>query len=853
MFGSDKTVVQLRELRPDACRELAGVLCRRPDYGIARPSARWLSRQEEKIEALPKVLLNPGKLKRKWFESISKLENRLGEYLPESIPNTGRVVPPSAVLCPSHERLNCYLIRNIFFAVTKEVSGDYMDALRECPGKNPAVSAFLTRIDSLHAFWVDREVFQKMFGASPHDDRFVRIESNCEACILAAIGANGQILADLYGWLKVRRKHVRDFNRAAKSNGTKREEPVYLHRLVRLWIEHLKKADRDEVRRRGGDISAELIRIWPSVKRDYKKKKKAAGKANGDTYQEIRTNKDGSKKIVQVRGQDHGFNIRLPRTNVESAALQRNMAGLHHVSDARSVYRDGTVIDDEGMYTDSVIADFQRLGIDLQDRAGQANARPGAPASQRDGFANRFAGEVPPPLPNDYLARMEDDDDDDDKEDETYQHEYDERDYAEEAASVLKVQNWYQQQAFNATKTNLSSLDAGSIHPAFATNRSALPEALDIRKDQRVESYQPARKGWQKPERDIDEPVLHSPGADARSEWEDASVYTTADAFESVNLAGAPPMPQIPSQYRYDQRSRRDLPPIDTNSSVPGLSSIPDLYPDRGSSQAFSPQSSRGPREDPFEYDGRKRPSGPDPEPFSRPPPRPPQTKADRRKYLFHDDDSVAASHLTITNKKYLRQNKGRIKEVPVEANPFVRKESKRVKRDDGGDVEMTSPMSPHSRGGSSRGGGYDDGRPRYEGYAALNREAEERARRAASNRYDDEPVRPRSGGSRSNTTYSTGPRYEGYAALNREAEERSARDTRSRDHVYPYSPDTDTPPTSRLGSPRTDQGRGGWGDDASEIRPIDSASNMAWRKDSHATTTLGDFIDSHRSHERRR
>ncbi|KAF7539276.1 hypothetical protein G7054_g2241 [Neopestalotiopsis clavispora] len=867
-------IVELRELSKKDVLQLTEVLSRRPDYGIARPSNRWLNGQKEKVDGLPKTLLNTkNRLQRFGIDMLTKLDKHQEDE--------DKVLPPRAILCHAHERLNQFLIREIFLALTSEVSGDYMSALREWPGKNPAISAFLTRLDSIHAFWVSRKVFEDLFGTSPHDDRFVRIESSCEACILAAIGANGQILADLFAWVKVRMDDVKNFNRDAKRVGNGREDD-----------------NEVEVRGRAESVAAELVQIWPSISKLSADKQKAARKGKGTYRQMLRTKGDDSDHVTEARGADRGFNIRLPQTNLESAALQRNMAELHNVSDAASVYRDGTVVDVRGMYTDSVIADFQRLGLDLQNRAGQDTARTGAPASPADASVNRSAAEGQPAAPNTQHHASRNNDDRNEQDD-TYQHEYDERDYAEEAASVLKVQSWYQQQAFSTTKTNLGNLDTESVHPAFATNRSALPEALDIRRDKRAESYQPARKGWEQPVREAEPEILH-PNADARSEWEDASVYTTADAFESVNLAGQPPMPQIPSRYTDSQRGRSDLPHVDTTSSVPGLSSVPSLSPDRGSNRTFSPHSSsRGGREDPFEYDEQQQrpppqPPMPGPADFaSRPPERPPQTKADRRKYLFHDDESVAASHLTMTNKKYLRQNKGKIKEVPVEVNPFVRKESKRVKRDG----EMMSPISPRfagTGGGISGGGpprpqyeGYaalnreaeerarrahdepmsprsggnrsntsSNARPRYEGYAALNREAEERARRTA-NRNDDAPLSPRSGGSRSNTAANERPRHEGYAALNREAEERAARDAaRSRGQVYPYSPNVDTPPTPRFGSPRMmDQGRGGrnWGDNASEVRPIDSASNVAWRKDSQATTTLGDFIDSHRNHDRRR
>ncbi|KAK6207347.1 hypothetical protein LQW54_007306 [Pestalotiopsis sp. IQ-011] len=812
-------VVELRDLTRDDVRGLTGLLSRRPDYGIARPSVRWLSRQEEKVEALPKTLLSSkSKLQRLGIQALSKLDKRQSDQ--------DKFLPPRAVLCPSHERLNQFLMREIFLALTNEASGDYMSALREWPGKNPAVCALLTRMDSIHAFWVSRKIFENLFGTAPHDERYVRVESSCEACILAAIGANGRILADLWAWLTVRKDDVKKFNKGAKERGSRRRRrPIYLHRLVDGWIKHLKPEDGDEVRRRAEGVAAELGKIWAAVTKLSEEKHRRARK---ETHREMRPNKRGSEQLTEAQGRDRGFGIRLPRPNLNDAALQRNMAGLHPISDTHSVYREGTVINDGGTYPGEVVEEFRQLNLDLQGHLVQPQTRPGAPGPARAAsvrnpatpatpvFRDPFADQGTPPPQNPYRGYGDD-------QDETYQHEYDERDYAEEKASVVKVQNWYQQQAMNATHTNLHDLDTESVHPAFATNRSALPSALNLSGNQRAESHQPARAGWERPQKQTN-PGSAPPNADARSEWEDASVYTTADAFDSVNLREAPPMPQVPSHYRDIAGGRGDRTPTETISSVPGLS------PDRGSTQTtWTEPPSRASGRDPFEYETRQ-PLVPQAFSTPTPLPRPPQTKADRRKYLFHEDESVAASHLTMTNKRYLRQHKGNIREVPLEMNPFVRKESKRVKRSGG---EAVTPISTRPSSSQSQ-----NGRPRFEGYAALNSEV----------------ASPTPDGPRSASAQTVRPRFEGYAALNREAEERAGQGAQNRENpeVYPYSPDIDQPPTLRFGSPQNDQwqsGGGGWGDNVSEVRPLDSASNVAWRKDSDAQmTTLGDFIDSHRN-----
>jgi hypothetical protein len=259
--------------------------------------------------------------------------------------NADKVLPPSAALCHSHERLNAFLIRSVFLAFINEVSADHMRALRAWPGKNPAVAAFLTRIDSFHALWVSSVVFEALFGTAPHDGRYVRVQNNCEACILAAIGANGRTLADLYGWLTVRRDETKKFNKEARTRGdTCRKREVYAYRVVKAWIKHLKPEDGDEVWRCGDEIATELKQIWPPI---TKAKEAITVQRRNETvrHQEIRPIKDGTAPLIDIHGHSLGFDIELLKAHQEATALQHKMAGLHTDIDDMSVYREDTVVD----------------------------------------------------------------------------------------------------------------------------------------------------------------------------------------------------------------------------------------------------------------------------------------------------------------------------------------------------------------------------------------------------------------------------------------------------------------------------------------------------------------------------
>ncbi|KAK9795627.1 hypothetical protein SCARD494_04598 [Seiridium cardinale] len=778
-------VVQLRDLSQDDIREITRLLSRRPDYGIARPSARWLSRQEEKIEELPRILLTSKNM-------IHRLAISLVWKHDKRQKDANKLLPPSAILCHSHERLNPFLIRSIFLAFINEVSGDHMSALRVWPGKNPRVAAFLTRVDSLHAFWTSKEAFQALFGTAPHDDRYVRITNNCEACILAAIGANGRILADIYGWLTVRRDDNKKFNEEARARGeTRRKRGIYLLRMIDAWIKHLKPEDGNDVRRRGDEIAAELRHIWVPINK-VRSEIMTQRRIERVNDREIRPSKDGRAQMIEAHGRSLGFGIPLPRTDLEAAALQRNMAGLHKNLDNLSVYREDTVINgDQGRHSEEIFPNFQQQGPRLQEPPGELYRRPGAPGpyrtsgllsaeQPRESSVDRPAAKASSP----YQHQI--DEDELYEKDETYQHEYDERDYFAEKESVNKVQSWYAMQAMNATKTNLNNLDRESIHPALQrpmTSTSAVPPPLHLRNGERVVSYQPARAEWEDLGGDnLDEQPDNS---DAQSVWTDKSVYTTADAFDAVNLSSPPPIPEIPAPFRADYNIRDRTPTVSTP--------LPNLSPDQGNGRTFAAKPSH--RTNSSRRDDHSASQSPHHDAFTRPPPRPPQTKAGRRKYLFHDDDSDTASHLTQTNKKYLRQYKGKIKEVPPEANPFVRQDSKRLKRPAERDEEEISP--------TSRSKGQQD---KFEGYAALNREAEERTRHPA--------------------------KYQAYAQHN------------------------NAPPTPR--ATRQNHGPSNqsaniqeaqWGNSNDEdIRPLDSASNIAWkRRASDNVTTWGGFINQSR------
>lgn len=779
--------VYLGDLSKDDVADLTRVLSRRPDYGIARPSTRWLSRQQSKIESLPKSLLRTTNLLHRLTISVAARIERLDENK-----DGQKILPPSAILCHTHHPLNPYLIRDILLHLANECSGDYTNALRAWPGKTPALAAFLTRIDSINAYWMSKEAFQATFGAPPHDERFVRVLSNCEACILAAIGANGRTLSDLHAWLKIRREANKKYNEDAKKRGSRRRKrSPRLHRLVEAWISHMKPDDAEAVYRGSHVLVPELRSAWSILEKAREQLRQEARQTS--VHREIHLSKDGSPAEVRQRTRD---GLPMPKADLEASALQSNMASLHKGLDVKSVYRADSVVDEE--------LRPQRPGAPEPQRYS-SGARSDEPP--RESFIRDFEREIPS---NPYAT-------DGGYFDETYEHEFDERDPEAEARSVAAVRDWYARMAMNQTQTNLNEMEPNSIHPAFQACQdadlgrpgyaaaSAVPQPLRLKKD----VYTSASADC--PKQACDEVGVSSPGlknCDTKTEWTDATVYTTASASKQagVGLGSAPPMPQIPTQYTQDHHQRPCSNDSDRKSvGNHGLKEPPSLV-HSGSTHSSVRSGSRGSSPTPATAPPRQPGFGPAP-------PRPPQTKQDRRKYLFRDDDSDAASRLTETNRNYLRAHRG-MRDVSVEDNPFVRSDSVRSQRSRG--TASTPPVgsrsgSPqHFQGRGRDGDGEGDDRPRYEGYAALNAQAEAEVRA----RVEQQPQQWR------------------YPEYGKEAG-RGTGIPRDAQHTHGYgapSPrgTTGLRPGAGVPDAQETEWRESWG--RTELRPNDSASNVGWK-----------------------
>ncbi|KAI1361569.1 hypothetical protein F5Y08DRAFT_15505 [Xylaria arbuscula] len=513
--------VAIQDLSDELVVRMASVLARRPEYGIAIPSRRWLQRQDEKIKQLPKELLRPSGLKR--------LAIKIADHIDPNI------VDPQALLCKTHSALNPFLIRRLFIALAYEVTV-HTDALRSWEGRSfdPELSALVGRLDSIVALWTAPELFHEIYGTAPFDGHHVFVQSGCEACCLAAVGASGRALADLRATL---------VNRMEERQGRKGpgKEPR-LYRVVEAWIDQLRK------RRDSSDHRAEQCRAWsdnllvnlrmvrPQIKAWRAKQKKQHAElqaAKRPVYAELRRTSSGAARIKSLPPGAGGK--RRTRNGIPVAVVDSEGAEGQRCAAMSSLRRDSIYRPDSLAGHSEV---HKRERASRERTTSTHNTRPAAPEPARmsgpssearptESFLHRYEQEIP--LNNDYDAY--------ENAGEEEEASLDEPDYVEESRS--KVQGWF------AHHLNNPDLDLGTqddtqsvvsmVHPAFRPSvahvaASAVPEPLRLSTDK-------------SPTAPPNVPVA---SRKAPSEWTDCTVQTFAHAGQS----NVPPVPRIPSAYR---------------------------------------------------------------------------------------------------------------------------------------------------------------------------------------------------------------------------------------------------------------------------------------------------------------
>ncbi|KAI0110373.1 hypothetical protein GGR51DRAFT_89400 [Nemania sp. FL0031] len=483
--------IEIRDLSDELIVQITGVLARRPEYGIAIPSRRWLQRQEEKIKQLPKELSRPSGLRRLAIKIADRID-----------PN---IVDPQAILCQTHSRLNPFLIRRLFIALAYEVTV-HTDSLRSWPGRtsDPELSALVGRLDSITALWTEPRLFQEIYGLTPFDGHHIFVKSSCEACCLAAVGASGRALADLRTVLIDRMER-----RSARPSGNKPR----LHRVVEAWIDHLREKRGDIGRAEECRALSEALLIRLRVARPqilaWRAEQRRQRAAQRPIYAELRRSRAGAEITPLPASAGHTRRTRngvpIALTDVEGAEAQRRAAAQG--SRAKSIYR-----------PDSLAPHSE---VDMRQRATRA-----APTGDVEPTQSQVKQET----------SMEDDRGfNDDLEDQELE------DDAHTERSRATVQNWWAN-LLSQSRLDLGQDDAKSmlsmVHPAFRpTTSSIAPSTLP--------GPVPTNDGEQQAEASGEQ------YQGARSAWTDCSVQSLQSP-SSIRLdsKNVPPVPRIPSEHR---------------------------------------------------------------------------------------------------------------------------------------------------------------------------------------------------------------------------------------------------------------------------------------------------------------
>lgn len=137
----------------------------------------WLVGQEKKIEYLPAHLKRSRALIPRLVEKLASASTK-------------------AIICPSHRCLDPQLIRRLFLTIVDECT-TRVRRFTDSPPSDSDIRQWWIRVKSINSLWTQPILYRYLFNGNPGDPEFEYTHSECEACILATIGGNTTMLADL--------------------------------------------------------------------------------------------------------------------------------------------------------------------------------------------------------------------------------------------------------------------------------------------------------------------------------------------------------------------------------------------------------------------------------------------------------------------------------------------------------------------------------------------------------------------------------------------------------------------------------------------------------------------------------
>ncbi|KAJ2894575.1 hypothetical protein MKZ38_007398 [Zalerion maritima] len=309
MAGGDKDYKYIKDISMQAVVDLASCLARQPADGIGVPSEEWLRQQERSLTTVSKELLTP---------------KRKDNWRPRSLITTydisiAKIKDRAALLCDTHKRLNPILVRRLFLLLAQESTlrcdrvrgyhGGGAHLMKRDPnrlvgapmrsstdgGRVPVdhleVAGFVDRMNALNGLWVHEAMWARYFNAYRGAPRFEKVESCCEACIVAAIGGNAQHLMDL---------RANMISRAKKSH---HHHPPRLFRFVDAWLSQFEEGLSGTLRESSECMADMLMTVRKEAGRKHRGRRRGRNsrKEAGRDYREDGTGSSRSKTPTRTK------------------------------------------------------------------------------------------------------------------------------------------------------------------------------------------------------------------------------------------------------------------------------------------------------------------------------------------------------------------------------------------------------------------------------------------------------------------------------------------------------------------------------------------------------------------------
>jgi hypothetical protein len=176
--------------------------------------------------------------------------------------------PEEPPLCALHGRLNIYIIQSLFNRLAHEVGRNLGSLSLSRHLLNDQQRELVQRLRGLNALWLSPDNYVRTFLTPPPVVKKDLFQQNrCEACILARIGGDAEVLLDLRTILLSRTR--------TKESNAHRDEPALLM-FVEAWLSGLKVGDEYGLLSKSWTdaLALKAIRkqIWKERAKDRKKR-----------------------------------------------------------------------------------------------------------------------------------------------------------------------------------------------------------------------------------------------------------------------------------------------------------------------------------------------------------------------------------------------------------------------------------------------------------------------------------------------------------------------------------------------------------------------------------------------------